>query len=137
MATSLPKTSSGKALGAYLVGGRLRGELEELADRLVAELGREDAEALQGRAEELASALYWALEQTAPKLPDVEAAGETRTVGRVTYRQELVRCGKRRCKCERGELHGPYWYAYFTRAGTLRKKYIGKRYRPLGPKEQR
>jgi hypothetical protein len=32
--------------------------------------------------------------------------------GHKTYRRELVRCGKKGCKCAEGQLHGPYWYAY-------------------------
>lgn len=34
-----------------------------------------------------------------------------------TYRSEMVRCGKKRCKCVEGKLHGPYWYAYWTEGG--------------------
>lgn len=37
---------------------------------------------------------------------------------------QWVRCGKPRCRCARGELHGPY-YALFTRqGGRLRKRYV-------------
>jgi hypothetical protein len=43
--------------------------------------------------------------------------------GGVTYRQELVRCGKPGCtKCP----HGPYWYAYYREDGRLRSRYIGR-----------
>ncbi len=43
------------------------------------------------------------------------------------YKQETSFCGKERCKkCERGEGHGPYWYAYWWEGGKTRKKYIGK-----------
>ena len=43
--------------------------------------------------------------------------------GRVTYRQETVRCGRETCtRCP----HGPYWYAYWREAGRLRSRYIGK-----------
>src|SRR5437588_9726596 len=31
-----------------------------------------------------------------------------RTLDTKTYRLEAVRCGKERCKCARGMLHGPY-----------------------------
>ena len=41
----------------------------------------------------------------------------------VTYRQELVRCGKERC---RSCPHGPYWYAYWKEEGRTRKRYIGR-----------
>ncbi len=37
------------------------------------------------------------------------------------------RCGKARCRCARGELHGPYYY-HFTRGagGKARRRYIPK-----------
>ena len=48
---------------------------------------------------------------------DVERAGK------VTYRQERVRCGRENCtRCP----HGPYWYAYWREDGRLRSRYIGK-----------
>ena|SRR5215207_69397 len=43
-----------------------------------------------------------------------------------TYRSEMVRCGKKGCKCSRGELHGPYWYAYWSEGGKTKSEYIGK-----------
>jgi hypothetical protein len=47
----------------------------------------------------------------------------TATAGKVTFRQETVRCGKEGCtKCP----HGPYWYAYWREDGRLRSRYIGK-----------
>jgi hypothetical protein len=43
--------------------------------------------------------------------------------GRVTYRQEMVRCGRKGCtRCP----HGPYWYAYWREGGRLRSRYVGK-----------
>ena len=43
--------------------------------------------------------------------------------GRVTFRQELVRCGKDGCTtCP----HGPYWYAYWREDGRTRSRYVGK-----------
>jgi hypothetical protein len=57
-------------------------------------------------------------------------------VGGVWHQREYVRCGKRRCKCNMGALHGPYWYAYHWKekrrkgpnGGTGRwvSKYVGK-----------
>jgi hypothetical protein len=41
--------------------------------------------------------------------------------GRVTYRQQWVRCGKNCEACP----HGPYWYAHFTEDGRARSLYIG------------
>lgn len=43
--------------------------------------------------------------------------------GKVTLRQEHVRCGKEGCtRCP----HGPYWYAYWREDGRVRSRYIGK-----------
>ena len=57
---------------------------------------------------------------------------EVREVGTVTYRCEAVRCGKPRCKCTSGALHGPYWYAYYRDPGSrLRSTYIGKEFAEL------
>jgi hypothetical protein len=43
--------------------------------------------------------------------------------GKVTFRQETVRCGKDGCtRCP----HGPYWYAYWREGGKLRSRYVGK-----------
>lgn len=43
--------------------------------------------------------------------------------GKVTFRQEHVRCGRPTCStCP----HGPYWYAYWREGGRLRSRYIGK-----------
>jgi hypothetical protein len=43
--------------------------------------------------------------------------------GKVTFRQESVKCGRRNCaRCP----HGPYWYAYWRERGRLRSRYIGK-----------
>jgi len=48
------------------------------------------------------------------------------SAGHKTYQQEMVRCGKKGCRCARGELHGPYWYAYWTEGGKTRSEYVGK-----------
>jgi hypothetical protein len=51
-----------------------------------------------------------------------------------TYRQELVRCGRARCRCasgRRADQHGPYWYGYWTDVdGRTRKRYLGKNFDP-------
>jgi hypothetical protein len=39
-------------------------------------------------------------------------------------RPQMVRCGKHRCKCTRGALHGPYFYRFWREAGRLRKQYV-------------
>ena|SRR5437660_1464788 len=50
-------------------------------------------------------------------------AGGEPAEGKVTYRQEHVRCGRDNCtRCP----HGPYWYAYWREDGRLRSRYIGK-----------
>jgi hypothetical protein len=44
-----------------------------------------------------------------------------------TYRLELVKCGKERCKrCAKAPAHGPYWYRYWKQDGRTRSQYIGK-----------
>jgi len=49
--------------------------------------------------------------------------GGNEAPGKVTYRQERVRCGRENCtRCP----HGPYWYAYWREGGRLRSRYIGK-----------
>jgi hypothetical protein len=49
--------------------------------------------------------------------------GDVERTGKVTYRQEHVRCGRdNRTRCP----HGPYWYAYWRENGRSRSRYIGK-----------
>ena len=47
-----------------------------------------------------------------------------------TYRLQYIRCGKETCKCALGELHGPYWYAYWFENGKTRSKYLGTKICP-------
>ncbi|MGI0484946.1 DUF6788 family protein [Pantanalinema rosaneae CENA516] len=58
---------------------------------------------------------------------------DTRHIGDYLYQLERVRCGKAGCKCAGadGELHGPYWYAYWREDGRQKSRYIGKRFRLL------
>jgi len=35
-----------------------------------------------------------------------------------------VRCGRKNCKCGKGERHGPYHYRYYWQDGKRRKSYI-------------
>lgn len=45
----------------------------------------------------------------------------------VSYRQRYVKCGRASCKCAtEAEVHGPYWYAYWTEGGKTRSRYVGK-----------
>ena len=39
----------------------------------------------------------------------------------VSYRSQLVRCGKECSSCP----HGPYWYAFWKEDGRSRSQYIG------------
>lgn len=55
---------------------------------------------------------------------------EERTLEKKTYRLEGVRCGKEKCKCARGKLHGPYWYSYARVKGRVESQYIGKKLPP-------
>lgn len=50
-----------------------------------------------------------------------------RPAGNKSYCLERVRCGKENCKCARGELHGPYWYAYWAEGGKSKSQYVGKK----------
>lgn len=69
--------------------------------------------------------------------PSIGAKGreivEVQHVGDRLYQLERIRCGKAGCKCagENGELHGPYWYAYWRDDGKLKSRYIGKQFRLL------
>lgn len=53
----------------------------------------------------------------------LEDDGSSDGPGKVTFRQEFVRCGKEHCTtCP----HGPYWYAYWREDGKTRSRYVGK-----------
>lgn len=43
-----------------------------------------------------------------------------------TYQWRTVTCGKPNCKCQQGERHGPYLYAYWRENGSVRSEYLGK-----------
>jgi hypothetical protein len=49
-----------------------------------------------------------------------------KTLDDKTYRLESIRCGKEKCKCARGKLHGPYWYNYTRVKDKIVSRYIGK-----------
>ncbi len=38
--------------------------------------------------------------------------------------EQWVKCGKPRCRCTRGQLHGPYYYRFWRENGKLRKEYV-------------
>ncbi len=52
---------------------------------------------------------------------------ETLNEGTTLYRLEKVKCGKKKCKCSKGNLHGPYWYSYHWNGKKLTSSYIGKK----------
>lgn len=51
----------------------------------------------------------------------------SRRPARKTYCLQVIRCGKEICKCRKGSLHGPYWYAYWVEKGKTKSQYIGKK----------
>jgi hypothetical protein len=61
------------------------------------------------------------------QLPEGHDAPEMKQPGRKTYRLERVRCGSKKCRCASGELHGPYWYAYWSEGGRTKSQYVGKK----------
>lgn len=58
--------------------------------------------------------------------PQDENTIEVVKVGKVSYLCQKVKCGKKSCKCAKGDLHGPYWYGYQRQEGKVTKKYFGK-----------
>jgi hypothetical protein len=41
-----------------------------------------------------------------------------------SLQREWRRCGKQRCRCARGILHGPYWYLRWRERGRQRRQYV-------------
>jgi hypothetical protein len=66
-----------------------------------------------------------ALSAEIPVQPGREVV-ESKISGKITYRLEMVKCGKLACRCASGQLHGPYWYAYQKHSGHLKSRYVGK-----------
>lgn len=48
---------------------------------------------------------------------------KTFSIGGVTYRQQLIACGR---KCSKCPNHGPYWFAAWWSKGRTITKYVGK-----------
>lgn len=66
-------------------------------------------------------------EAQAPKeKPRGRQVVEERILENKTYRLEGIRCGKEKCKCACGKLHGPYWYSYTRVQGKVKSQYVGK-----------
>lgn len=82
-------------------------------------------------------ALVQELEQQSATPEPVETKGrevvEVRRMGDRLHQLERVRCGKAGCRCagKNGELHGPYWYAYWRDNGKLKSRYVGKQLKQL------
>ncbi|MGA7935349.1 MAG: DUF6788 family protein [Kovacikia sp.] len=92
------------------------------------------------QARQLYAELATMIQELEQQLTDPEPIGindrevvETRSIGFHLYQLERVRCGKAGCKCSgtNGELHGPYWYAYWRDGGKLKSRYVGKQLRQI------
>lgn len=105
-------------------------------DQLRAALGQLDLEQARQLYAELGR-LVQALEQqpttSEPVGTKAREVVEVKHSGDRLYQLERVRCGKIGCKCagENGELHGPYWYAYWRDDGKLKSRYVGKQLRRI------
>ncbi|NJN32021.1 MAG: hypothetical protein HC824_17565 [Synechococcales cyanobacterium RM1_1_8] len=96
-------------------------ELQEL----IQALSLEDKQLLQGWLSkeierELMAATIEPVTQSSRELVDRQR------IGNLIYQLEMVKCGKPNCKCTRGQLHGPYWYAYQRQGDKFKSRYIGK-----------
>lgn len=71
------------------------------------------------------------------ELPMIQKANrevvDRKIIKGVNYQHELIKCGKKTCKCAKGELHGPYWYAYWRDGKRVKSKYLGKNFRVFHP----
>ena len=105
-------------------------------DRLRAVLNRLNLDEAKQVYGEL-GAIVQALEQQSRVASAIKSRGreivEVQHLDERLYQLERVRCGKVGCKCggEAGELHGPYWYAYWRVEGKLKSCYVGKKLRPV------
>ena len=43
---------------------------------------------------------------------------------------QWVRCGRAGCRCNSGELHGPYYYLFWREGRRLRKRYVPRAQAP-------
>lgn len=101
----------------------------ERVKALLAALPREDQEDLTRYLQDILFTPEEAEARHVASLQAETAAGEPITY---TFRSEYVKCGKKGCRCEAGEGHGPYTYKYWKEGGRLRKQYVGKSTRPGG-----
>lgn len=78
---------------------------------------------IQGHIDELLEAR----DEAEPDVPDTaEVVEDDDSNGKGSLVKEMVVCGKDSCKCQEGELHGPYLYRYWSESGKTKKKYVGK-----------
>lgn len=109
-----------------------RSDFDKLCDSLH-QLNLEQARQLYAELE----AIIQALEQQPTTSHTIESKRrevvEVQHLGNRLYQLERVRCGKVGCKCagDNGQLHGPYWYAYWRDGGKLKSRYVGKQLRQL------
>ena len=57
-------------------------------------------------------------------LVTIETVKTLPKTGAASLCQQWIRCGKSRCRCATGELHGPYQYLFWREGGRLKKRYI-------------
>jgi hypothetical protein len=100
---------------------RLRLAREEAREQKKRERTRAQKKLARERARKKEGARRSASRRRLARQPYVRPPDDSRT-----YRQVFVRCGRPTCKCTRGELHGPYWYAYWSDGGRSRSAYVGK-----------
>jgi hypothetical protein len=63
----------------------------------------------------------------AERIPTRKQIVDEHTVENKSYRLEGVRCGKEKCKCASGKLHGPYWYSYTRIKDKVKSQYVGRK----------
>jgi hypothetical protein len=52
---------------------------------------------------------------------------EWERIARGTLREVYAPCGKKKCKCKQGALHGPYYYLAVTTRGKTKLYYLPKK----------
>jgi hypothetical protein len=65
-------------------------------------------------------------QESAPTAKKNRELVKSQNLGNIIYQLELIKCGKEGCKCNKGQLHGPYWYAYQRQGDKFKSSYIGK-----------
>lgn len=101
----------------------------ERVKALLAALPREDQEDLTRYLQDI---LFTPEEAEARHVASLQAETPGGQPITYTFRSEYVKCGKKGCRCQAGEGHGPYTYKYWKEPGSgrLRKQYVGRSTRP-------